>query len=350
MTQKIYKFLYFVVIGVITIYLLLFIILVYFGPIETFLVKKYLKNYPADVVVSFTTTPYRINYIRPVLDAVFRQSIKPNRVYLNVPWKFKRDNSKYVIPEWLKNYPEVIINRTRDYGPATKLIATLEKESNPNTIIITIDDDIIYPKHIVRDLVKKHHQEAVFTGIGINFLFAPFYNTYYGFVYLDQKPSLVVVGVSGVLYKRKIFKKDIFSLVDNLPITCFLSDDLMIAAYLLNKHIPIIKTTTMVYNEFLYSMLFKGLPSATAKDALSFGANGVASGSNEGNYSRCLNELPNYGKPSYSKAILEQSLKILELSEKDKKRTMIALLFYSGLKELVEFMPFAKKLILLVLS
>ena len=116
---------------IISIYLLAIITLLYIGPLETIKTKIKLKNNPVDIVVSFTTTPYRVDKIQLVLNSIKRQSIKPNRIYVNIPWKFKRDNSDYVIPEWLKSDPNIIINRTKDYGPATKLIATLAQEHDP---------------------------------------------------------------------------------------------------------------------------------------------------------------------------------------------------------------------------
>jgi len=38
-------------------------------------------------------------------------------------------------------------------GPATKLIPALRAESDPETILITIDDDVFYPPSLVQELV-----------------------------------------------------------------------------------------------------------------------------------------------------------------------------------------------------
>ena len=66
---------------IILIYLLIAAILFYIGPLETIIVKLKLRNNPADIVVSFSTTPYRIDQLKPVLESITRQSIKPNRIY-----------------------------------------------------------------------------------------------------------------------------------------------------------------------------------------------------------------------------------------------------------------------------
>ena len=214
------KYFYYLLITIGLIYLIPALILFYIGPITTLIVKHKLKNNPVDIVVSLTTTPYRIDTIKPVLDAIFRQSIKPTRVYVNVPYIFKRENREYVIPEWLKSYPNIIINRTKDYGPGTKLIATLEKEDEPNTVIITFDDDKIYPKHVVRDLVNQYLSDPssnkVITGQGSGILFLQDFDmaSPYPYVYSIEIPnsnSLLVNGATAVLYKRIFFKEDIFS-------------------------------------------------------------------------------------------------------------------------------------------
>lgn len=342
------------------IYLFMIVILIYIGPLETIFVKHKLRNNQIDIVVSFTTTPYRIDKIKPVLESIERQSIKPNRIYVNIPWKFKRENIEYLIPTWLKNYPNIIINRTTDYGPATKLIATLEKEKDPNTIIITIDDDSIYPKHMVRELAKQYLLEsfqrvyqssAVFTGFSLNFLFGPNYNLYAEHNVGSNKPSLLIIGAGGVAYKRNFFKDDIFVLLKNVPLYCFLSDDLMISAYLLANNITIIQAGGIYYNTY-YVNLIKHLPTFSTKDALSQGANNLAHGSNETNYCHCLDFLskqPNTVK--YQKVILEKSKSIhtLYLSYNNFSNYTKQLFFYS-LEEIVNFFPFMAQIVLLFIK
>lgn len=351
----IYKFLNIILSSIILIYILIILILFYLGPIETFIVKQKLKKNNPNIIVSFTTTPYRINQIKPVLDSIIRQSIKPNKIYVNIPWKFKRDNSLYIIPEWLKNYPNVIINRTRDYGPGTKIVATLEKVHDPNAIIITFDDDKFYPKHTVRDLAKQYlvQPNAAFTGGGLNFLFGPNHTFTSEWVGLNGKPSLVVIGALGAAYKRNLFKEDIFGLVNSLPLSCFLSDDLMISAYLIANNINIFRISSISFDPFIEKVLLRDLPSAFTIDALSYGANGVANGSNESNYCYCLEALgSNNSTLKYQKAIFNKSKSIHDFLSSDIyniKVSIIQLRTYF-LEQLLEILPFFKQLIILFLG
>ena len=337
---------------IILIYLLIAAILLYIGPLETIIVKLKLKNNPVDVVLSFTTTPYRIDQLKPVLESITRQSIKPNRIYVNIPWKFKRDNTEYVIPDWLKSYPNIIINRTEDYGPATKLLATLEKERNPNAILITVDDDKTYSRHMVRDLVKPYlfgyyKTNTVFTGIGLNLLFTINHDAYIEPIVLGRNPSLVVVGAYGFASKRSFFKDDIFSFIKNLPLTCFLSDDLTISAYLLNSGVNIITTSGVAYYPLFFDLFFNELPAANTKDALSHGANGVATGGNESNYTYCLDYWLANDKADLQRIILTRSKLIHESFVPDSFYVGMMHFGYYYLGKLFKVFPFVERMIFL---
>ena len=351
MTNKLLKYVIYIIISLILFYLIAFLVLFYTGPFTTLRVKQALKNHPTNVIVSLTTTPYRINKIKLVLDSISKQSIKPTKIYLNVPWKFKRDNSDYIIPEWLKSYPGIIINRTKDYGPATKLLATLEKERDPTSIIITVDDDTLYPKHVVRDLVGQYLfddsvKNSVITDLGINLLYFLDTDLYFNKVMCANCQSGLLVGISGVAYKREFFKEDIFSLMENVPTSCFLSDDLMISAYVLANNINIVKSSGVSYN--LATMkLFVNLPSSITDDALQSGANNIGTGSNETNYIDCMLNLSKYNKDHYKKAFLARSKAMLGLSEKELLYRTFNYFYYNYyIKGIIRIMPFIENLVI----
>jgi hypothetical protein len=331
---------------IILIYVFTATILFYIGPLETRTVKQNLEKNPANIVVSLTTTPDRINKIQPVLKSLYRQSIKPDRIYLNIP-RDNNDDEKYIIPAWLKTDPKVIVNRTKDYGPAIKLIGTLEKEHDPDTIIITVDDNHIYPKHSIRDIVKQYlpgtyktnyKLSSVVTTDGLNILFKPNFELEEKPITLGDRPSLNVLGSSVVAYKRKFFKDDIFSLMDNMPKSCFLSDDLMISAYLLNKGISIVKISGISYNKVIKELLIKELSGATTRDNWSY------------NYSDCLASLPKYNKTEYQNTILERSKTIYSLLYYDIFRVYIAKIYYGFLNKIVQGVPFVKTMIIATMS
>ena len=121
---------------------------------------KYIKNYKklkkymeCRVVVSLTTTPDRIKKIKPVLKSLLDQTIKVDRIILNIPNSC--NGSKYDVPEDYKDICNVY-NCGRDYGPGTKFIPTILRETSANTIIIMLDDDYIYSKDFLETILNKY--------------------------------------------------------------------------------------------------------------------------------------------------------------------------------------------------
>lgn len=265
----------------------------YIGPFCTLLTTKAIAKKHQRIVVTLTTTPYRIVKLKPTLDSLLQQSIKPDCIYLNIPFFFKRDNIPYVIPEWLQKYPGITIRRTDDYGPITKLLPVLVSETDPETIIITVDDDVWYPRHVVRDLVQYalQHPHAVVTPLNINFTIndkLQFTNIKYKFKH-GSKASLVV-GAAGVAYRRSFFANDFQPFVTKLPTQCFLTDDLVLSIYLAQHNINIEQNIKRSFNPLIVPLTYKELPQHATADALSFGQ-GEFSGNQE-RYSQCLGALP----------------------------------------------------------
>ena len=112
-------------------------------------------------ILCLTTTPKRINLLNHTLESIQKQTIQPTLLILNIPHFSKRFKTKYTIPDFInKNeYPNLVIIRCDDYGPATKILPTLEfankKENHKDYThlfskkmndvpIIFIDDDQYY--------------------------------------------------------------------------------------------------------------------------------------------------------------------------------------------------------------
>ncbi len=199
--------------------------------------KYYVKD--QNVIVAFTTTPYRIANIKPTLECLNEQIVQPKHVYLSIPHIFKRDNSEYNIPEWLQKYPNLTILRTQDYGPATKILGLLEQvKVDPDTIIVTIDDDTCYVKNLLLNLVysAKRFPNDVIGSSGGSLNFGPKAES--GLLHVLSPHSKVefLEGVTGIAYRAKFFDQAIFSIQEE-PSYCYNSDDLYLAFYLAKKHI-----------------------------------------------------------------------------------------------------------------
>lgn len=102
------------------------------------------------IVVSLTTIPSRIGYIADTLKSLYDQSLPPARIVLHVPAFSDREKCPYRIPEGLKGLPGLEIRRCKDWGPATKVIpALLDLAGKPDTAVLVVDDDRIYPRWMV---------------------------------------------------------------------------------------------------------------------------------------------------------------------------------------------------------
>jgi mannosyltransferase OCH1-like enzyme len=194
------------------------------------------------VIISLTTIPSRIHNIFPTLNSLLLQSRPAEKIYLNLPELSVREKCTYQIPAILRDDKRISINRCKeDYGPLTKLLPVLDLVKQPDTIIITVDDDMVYHPDMIKTMMKYHDRfpQVVLGFRGWNIPTSGLYeDSKTIFSNQTKKPRKVdiLTGVSGVLYLRKHFKGDFFER-DNLPREGFFVDDICINGYLKKKSV-----------------------------------------------------------------------------------------------------------------
>lgn len=109
----------------------------------------------AEVIVSLTSHGRRLHEVYLSIESIMQGSVKPNRIILWLP----KDLQDECTPQTLKNQQirGLEINYTEDIGPYTKLIPAMK--DCPESIIITIDDDILYPfdtLELLHSAYRKH--------------------------------------------------------------------------------------------------------------------------------------------------------------------------------------------------
>lgn len=109
-------------------------------------------------VVSLTSIPSRLPLIGRTLKSLLRQSLAPERIVLNLPRFSKREGVAYEAPAFLEGLAGVHIRWCEDAGPATKLLPALAAEA-PQTPVIVVDDDRIYPANLVASLVAAAERQ-----------------------------------------------------------------------------------------------------------------------------------------------------------------------------------------------
>lgn len=207
------------------------------------------------VVVSLTTMPDKGEKLEKTLLSLHRQTYKPDAIYLGLPGKSRRLGIPYPRPN-KKILSLATVVRTKDYGPITKLAGALFSEDDPDTIIISFDDDMIYPDTMIERLVA-HHQNYPNSAIGSSGMLLggscplcaitpnegnfPFNIPKFK---VDKDGRLVdsIYGYPGALYLRKFFpprerlEEEFFNyaLLDE---DMLMNDDIVISGYLSMKNI-----------------------------------------------------------------------------------------------------------------
>jgi len=101
------------------------------------------------IYVSLSTIPQRIKNINRSVDSLLKQTKKPDKIFINIPNKYKRfdeiiDDSQ--IPKFSDSIVEV--SRCEDCGPGTKLLGSLDKMKK-NSLLILADDDHVYEDYMI---------------------------------------------------------------------------------------------------------------------------------------------------------------------------------------------------------
>lgn len=106
------------------------------------------------VTASMTSFPARIDYVHLALKTILLQSYRPDRVIL---WLAEEQFPEKNLPSSLtdlKQYGLEIIWCDDLYGH--KKYYYCVKNQKPNEVVITFDDDILYPYDCIRRLVETH--------------------------------------------------------------------------------------------------------------------------------------------------------------------------------------------------
>jgi len=117
-------------------------------------IEKYsdVKPYKSkkSIIVSLNTTPDRIGKIKPVLNSLLDQSIRVNKIIVNV---YSKSSEPCELPE---NYKKVGIfnNIKKDYQEKPNL-SILNNEGESETKIIFLSDKTVYGEDFIETLVDE---------------------------------------------------------------------------------------------------------------------------------------------------------------------------------------------------
>jgi|SRR5690625_2596331 len=173
------------------------------------------------LIVSLTSFPARIDKLWMVIESIFMQTHKPDKIIL---WISKEQfDSIEILPVKLlkqcKRGLEIYLKED-DLGPHKKYFYTLEK--HPKATFITIDDDVLYPSNFIEIMLHYHNRypKSIITNRSKQIsvkegLIEP----YEKWPTLNKerinKKNIIQIGVGGVLYppnslSKLTVKKDLF--------------------------------------------------------------------------------------------------------------------------------------------
>lgn len=207
------------------------------------------------VIVSLTTIPPRMDKVTDTLNSLLQQTRTPDQIILNIPRTYRRSSYTYSSLPSVPAGVDIAVS-DQDYGPATKLLPTLKHFKGQDVAIAFCDDDRIYPKSWLSNLLDnsvRHPDECITVSGGLitqiedyyrfinrpnpQFL-APLYRRIYSFRKRRPVPGGVVDilgGFGGVLVRPDYFDDAVFAIRDEF-ITL---DDTWISGHLARKGIPI---------------------------------------------------------------------------------------------------------------
>lgn len=172
------------------------------------------NTHEPQVIISLTTYSKRIYDVYLTIESLFRQTFKPNKIIL---WLAENEFNNFNIPNLLKILQNkgLEIAFYKDIKSYKKLIPTLKKY--PNDIIITVDDDIIYPIDFIEKMYKEYLEDksCIYYYIGhkikiINNKIMPYSNWEFNYQGEEKSYLTLPTGVGGILYPPNIFPAEIF--------------------------------------------------------------------------------------------------------------------------------------------
>ena len=166
-------------------------------------------------IVSLTSYPARINTVYQTIDSILSQDIPPKKIVLYLA------ESQFPMKE--ASLPEKLISKINDIFEVRwcddirsykKLIPALK--DFPNDIIITGDDDVIYPKNWIRILLTGYYNDPLSVQclrarrmVFENNKFSEY--SKFRLIKDDSKASFLILqtGLGGCLYTKNMFYEDI---------------------------------------------------------------------------------------------------------------------------------------------
>jgi hypothetical protein len=117
-----------------------------------------IKGFNSKIIVSISCRPNNSHKLESLLASLLDQTIKIDQIAFNIPYKTK-DGKDYTI----KKVCEDVVSVYRcgyDYGKENNIIPTLLREGEYGTVVISLDENIIYGENFLERLILTSVQNS----------------------------------------------------------------------------------------------------------------------------------------------------------------------------------------------
>ena len=210
----------------------------------------------SNVIVSLTTFPARIDVVYLSIRSILNQTQRPKKIVL---WLGKEQ-----FPLGEVALPNTLLE-LKPFGLEIKFCEDLKAhkkyffafQNYPDNLIVTVDDDVIYPRNLLSVLLATHLEypnSIVANRVRLMELEKNNFKPYRGWRINEvgaQNPSkkLFSTGVGGVLYQPKFFPKSFFD-IEGIKKTNCMNDDIWLKAGQVANNIPV-AFTNFYYKQYI---------------------------------------------------------------------------------------------------
>lgn len=203
------------------------------------------KTTAKNVIISLTSYPARIKSLHTVIRSLLKQSVAAEKIILYLG----QDTKDSEIPKKLKKltkYNFEIKTNCEDIKPHKKYFFAMQEY--PNHTIITVDDDLIYDKNLVKDLIESAQKNPnCICARRVNLItkdnngnLNPYSKWKWEYKEITEPShNIIATGCGGILYPPHILPKETFDL-KAIKENCLWTDDIWLKFMELKNDIKII--------------------------------------------------------------------------------------------------------------
>jgi hypothetical protein len=188
-------------------------------------------------VFSLTTLPSRAKKIYPTLYSLLEQT-HPLKIEIHIPERANPEpEKKYSFPRAILEHPNIeIITHPEDTGPSMKFIPAIQRKRDTPVHIISVDDDMIYPKELAQSLINAANADTASIHCVRGNIFkgkASYYSspTTHSNEITRKKQVAIVTGCGGYIIPAPVVEKfkGVIADYSKAPKECRIMDDVWIS-------------------------------------------------------------------------------------------------------------------------